>query len=51
MMRSMCDAVQPYRTMITMIIKTVLYKDRFDDCATNAGDIALRVVLNRMDVS
>jgi hypothetical protein len=48
MMRSMRDAVQPYRMMI---IRTVLYKDRFDECATNAGDITIRVVLNRMDIS
>jgi hypothetical protein len=48
MMRSMCDAVQPFRMMI---IRTVLYKDRFDECVTNAGDITIRVVLHSMDVS
>jgi hypothetical protein len=41
MMRSMRDAVQPYRMII---IRTVLYKDRVDECVTNAEDITIRVV-------
>ncbi len=35
----------------TMKIGIVLYKDHFDVCATNAGDITIRNVLNRRDVS
>ncbi len=34
-----------------MIIRIVLYKDRFDVYGTNAGDIMIRTVLNRRDVS
>ncbi len=33
------------------IIRIVLYEDRFDVCLTNAGDITIRIVLNRRDVS
>jgi hypothetical protein len=34
-----------------MITRIVLYKDRFDVYVTNAGDIMIRIVLNRRDVS
>ncbi len=48
MMRSMCDAVHPFRMMI---IRIVLYKDHFDVYVTNVADITIRIVLNRRDVS
>jgi hypothetical protein len=34
-----------------MIIRIVLYKDHFDVYATSPGDITVRTVLNRRDVS
>ncbi len=34
-----------------MIISFLLYKVRFDVYITNAGDITIRIVLNRRDVS
>ncbi len=34
-----------------ILIKIVLYKDRFDVYFTNSGDIMIRIVLNRRDVS
>ncbi len=34
-----------------MINRIVLYKDRFDVYVTNSGDIMIRIVLNRRDVS
>jgi hypothetical protein len=44
----MCDGlVHPSRTMI---IRIVLYKDRFH-VSTKAGDITIKIVLNRRDVS
>jgi hypothetical protein len=46
--RSMRDAVHPSRMMI---IRIVLYKDRFDVYVTNAGNITIMIVLNRRDVS
>jgi hypothetical protein len=45
---SMRDAVHPSRIMI---IRIVFYKDRFDVYVTNAGNIAIMIVLNRRDVS
>jgi hypothetical protein len=47
-MRSMRDAVHPSRMVI---IRIVLYKDHFDVYVTNAGDITIRSVLNRRDIS
>jgi hypothetical protein len=44
----MHDAVHPSRMMI---IRIVLYKARFAVYITNAGDITIRIVLNRRDVS
>ncbi len=43
-MQSMGDAVHSSRMMI---IRIVLYKDCFDVCITNAGDIMNRIVSNR----
>jgi hypothetical protein len=34
-----------------MIIRIALYKDRFDVYVTNAGDIMIRIVLNRREFS
>jgi hypothetical protein len=34
-----------------IIIRIVLYTDRFDEYVTNAGDITSRIVINRRDVS
>ncbi len=48
MTRFMRDAVHPSRIMI---IRIVLYKDRFDVYVTNAGNIAIMIVLKRRDVS
>jgi hypothetical protein len=45
---SMRDAVHPSKIMI---IRTVLYTVRFDVYLTNAGDITIRIVFNRRDVS
>ena len=45
---SMEDAVHHSRMII---IRIVLYTDRFDVYGTNAGDIMIRTVLNRRDVS
>jgi hypothetical protein len=42
------DAVHHSRMII---IRIVLYTDRFDVYGTNAGDITIRTVLNRRDVS
>ncbi len=47
-MQSMGDAVHTSRMVI---IRIVLYKDCFDVYVTNAGDIMIRHVLNRKDVS
>ncbi len=44
----MRDAVHPSKMMI---ISFLLYKARFDVYLTNAGDITIRIVLNRRDVS
>jgi hypothetical protein len=44
----MCDAVHPSRMMI---IRIASYKDNFDVYVTNAGDLTIRIVLNRRDVS
>jgi hypothetical protein len=44
----MQDAVHHSRMII---IRIVLYTDRFDEYVTNAGDIMIRFVLNRRDVS
>jgi hypothetical protein len=44
----MRDAVHPSKMMI---ISFLLYKVRFDVYLTNAGDITIRIVLNRRDVS
>jgi hypothetical protein len=45
---SMEDAVHHSRMII---IRIVLYTDRFDVYGTNAGNIMIRTVLNRRDVS
>jgi hypothetical protein len=45
----MCDAV--HSSTMMMIIRIVLYKDHFDVYVTNAGDITIRIFLNRRDVS
>ncbi len=44
----MREAVHPSRMMI---IRIVFYKARFDVYTTNAGDITIRIVFNRNDVS
>jgi hypothetical protein len=44
----MCDAVHPSRMVI---IRIVLYKNHFDVFVTSAGNITVRIVLNRRDVS
>ncbi len=46
--RSMCGTFHYSRMMI---IRIVLYKDHFDVYVTNTGDITIRIVLNRRDVS
>jgi hypothetical protein len=44
----MSDAVHPSRMII---IRIVLYKDRFDVYITNARYTTIRIALNRWDVS
>jgi hypothetical protein len=46
MMRSMLDAFHPSRVIITRI---VFHKDCFAVYVTNAGDITIRIVLNRRE--
>ncbi len=45
-LQSMNDAVYPSRMMI---IRIVLYKDRFDVYVRNARDFTIKIVLNRKD--
>jgi hypothetical protein len=47
-MQSMGDAIHPSRMMIMRI---VLYKNRFNVYVTNSGEIMINIVLNRTDVS